>query len=148
VKGSALVQNFIAAAAILFPVKTNGDHRLADVQVAERNLRKPLWQVRIDKQRAQRFMGAEFSYLGTVYVLGAGASYGEALHATENPRAFQARLVTPPLVKGFFEDALFQRIGYIANAAAEDFKEAFDYVRSLKLLTEVPGTGGWNGLGS
>ena len=83
--------------------------------------------------------------MGTVYILGAGASYGETLLAKNDPTGVGARLVTTPLVNGFFKEALFQRLGYSAHAAAQDFKEAFDYVNFLKQPNGVPGTPAWDG---
>lgn len=82
--------------------------------------------------------------MGTVYILGAGASYGDVLRANEGPAGAGARLVAPPLVNGFFKETLFQRLGYTAQAASEDFKEAFEYVGFLKRPQGAPGTPAWD----
>lgn len=84
--------------------------------------------------------------MATVYILGAGASFGDTLNLQEGAAAdLAARLTNPPLVNGFFMRALYERLGYAAEAAARDFPEAFDYIRVLKHTNAAPGTGAWEG---
>jgi hypothetical protein len=82
--------------------------------------------------------------MAIVYILGAGASYGEQLSLRQGAaQGLAARLTPPPLVNGFFNAALYERLGYTAESASRDFREAFDYIRSLKHTNDAVGTGAW-----
>ena len=54
---TALVQHFIAALPVTFAVEADRDYGLSYMQIAERNLRQPRRQVRINEQRVQGRIG-------------------------------------------------------------------------------------------
>lgn len=79
--------------------------------------------------------------MSIVYVLGAGASFGETLRPLGRealaglPRlpgvpdvGSQREAVTPPLAAGFFSADLLRRLGSDLSTLARDFPEAVDYV--------------------
>lgn len=85
--------------------------------------------------------------MSIVYVLGAGASFGEKLIAPEtSPSYVKNATATPPLIRGFFKKSLFDNINYPGDTAEKDFPLAFEYIRWLKTLEEPVGEGGWDEL--
>lgn len=85
--------------------------------------------------------------MGIVYVLGAGASFGEKLIAPENcPPFVRKGTATPPLIRGFFKRSLFEQIDYPGGTAEKDFPQAFDYIRWMKTLNDPVGDGAWDEL--
>lgn len=84
--------------------------------------------------------------MSILYLVGAGASFGERLTALgESPPPVCRTDVTPPLTTGFFAASFFERTGYGAELAEQDFRDAFAYIRRLKQIPEaVPiGDGEW-----
>jgi|GEM_PF-4495989 len=85
--------------------------------------------------------------MSIVYVLGAGASFGENLTAPERcPEPDKRVTATPPLIRGFFKGSLFHDIVYDPKDAENDFLEAFRHIRSTRLLDPLLGDDGWNDL--
>jgi hypothetical protein len=84
--------------------------------------------------------------MSVVFILGAGASYGELLAKLDGyPDAPGGPTPTPPpLANGFFRQSLFDSIHYDGPTAEKDFPEAFDYVRKSRLLSDPVGTGDWD----
>jgi hypothetical protein len=78
--------------------------------------------------------------LSTVYIIGAGASYGESLVE----RYPEARPHRPPLTTGFFDGTLLEELGY--TQAQGDLKDVISYVQSTKLITDPFGAGRWKQL--
>ena len=78
----------------------------------------------------------------TVYVIGAGASYGESLVPLPNLPAGHPELHhhQPPLTNGFFAGELLHAIAY--EQAEQDFPEAMQYVRRTRLV-EACGRSFW-----
>ena len=83
--------------------------------------------------------------MSVVYVLGAGASFGEKLIAPENCPARKVT-ATPPLIDGFFTQRLFENFKYPGKTAEADFLDAFKYIRWVKSLRDPVGEGAWNNL--
>lgn len=85
--------------------------------------------------------------MSIVYVLGAGASFGENLTAPGNgPEFAKKATATPPLIRGFFKESLFKQISYSGDTAEKDFPLAFEYIRKLKALGNPVGEGEWGEL--
>jgi hypothetical protein len=80
---------------------------------------------------------------GIVYILGAGASHGENLHALDDFPAAARSMARPPLVNGFFLRELWDEIGYDGATVEKDFPDAFGYIRHLKQIEDPPGEGAW-----
>jgi len=80
----------------------------------------------------------------TVYVIGAGASYGESLVPLPNLPAGHPELHhhQPPLTNGFFAGELLHAIAY--EQAEQDFPEAMQYVRRIRLVEDRFGEGKWH----
>lgn len=74
-----------------------------------------------------------------VFVLGAGASFGESLtHLPVRPGAPPPNNASPPLQTGFFANSLYRSIGYSIDEAERDYAEVFAYVRNKWLMRESP----------
>jgi hypothetical protein len=84
--------------------------------------------------------------LSVVFILGAGASYGESLAVIDRLPPPPATPTPTPLTNGFFREALYNSIHYEGATAAKDYPEAFDYIPRSRLLTEPVGTGNWQTL--
>lgn len=85
--------------------------------------------------------------MSIVYVLGAGASFGEKLVIPENcPDFAKKATASPPLLDGFFKRSLFGQIHYPGGDAERDFPRAFEYIRRMKLLDAPVGQGAWEEL--
>jgi hypothetical protein len=85
--------------------------------------------------------------MSIVYVLGAGASFGERLLALDHcPESARKATATPPLIRGFFKRSLFEQIDYAGETAEKNFHEVFEYIRRMKMLDEGVGEGAWNDL--
>ena len=50
---AAFLENLIAAGAVVFSIEANRNHRLPDVQIAQRNFWQPRRQVRVNEERMQ-----------------------------------------------------------------------------------------------
>ena len=79
----------------------------------------------------------------TVYVIGAGASYGESLVRLPNlpeghPELHNHR---PPLTNGFFAGDLLHAIA--CQQAEQDFPEVIQYIRRTRLVEDRFGEGKW-----
>ena len=82
--------------------------------------------------------------MAIVYVIGAGASYGESLLPANGEHPLE-RTPTPPLSTGFFDGTFWHAVGYTPREIEEDFPEAFRYVRQwMPSLPEEAGTGAWS----
>jgi hypothetical protein len=82
--------------------------------------------------------------MSVVFVLGAGASYGERFgELTQPPGAPKVNTARPPLLDGFFQNALYDSIGYPRETAEKDFAPAFQYIRSRWLLAGPPNEDPW-----
>jgi len=84
-----------------------------------------------------------------VFVIGAGASYGERLVSETGGAPPTCKTdATPPVTNGFFKEELFQQIGYSPALAEADFDDAFQYIRWLKQIDKrtTPGSGPWNSI--
>jgi len=66
--------------------------------------------------------------MSTVFILGAGASYGDDILARD-PK-YPATPTRPPLIYGFFCKELFESIHYKPEQAEEDYPDAFHWIRS------------------
>ena len=79
----------------------------------------------------------------TVYVIGAGASYGESLVPLPNLPAGHPELRhhQPPLTNGFFARELLDAIAY--GQAEQDFPEVIQYIRRTRLVEDRFGEGKW-----
>jgi hypothetical protein len=91
--------------------------------------------------------------MSVVFVLGAGASYGDSLepleslpHLPDSLTALRPRGAQPPLVTGFFGKSLYETIGYDARSAEADFKPVFDYARRTQAISDSVGEGKWEKL--
>jgi hypothetical protein len=85
--------------------------------------------------------------MSIVYVLGAGASFGERLTAPDNcPDFVKKSTATPPLIRSFFRRSLFEGINYPGEMAEKDFPRAFEYMRRTRMIKEPVGEGPWNEL--
>jgi len=89
--------------------------------------------------------------MSVVFVLGAGASYGESLESLDSPYQVPAGLTAlhsagapPPLIKGFFQKALYSALKYDPSDAEADYKPVFDYARDSMCITDPFGEGRWN----
>lgn len=80
---------------------------------------------------------------GNVFLLGAGASYGERLQPLSDAPRVARSLITPPLIDGFFRRELWEELRYTAEAVYSDFRDAFEYIRYLKRIADPPGEGAW-----
>src|SRR5260221_6550085 len=82
--------------------------------------------------------------MSVVYVLGLGASFGEALQALEMPAGtLTPRLVTPPLANGFFRRDLLDALQY---DPAADYGDVIEYMRFISQLAAPFGQEGWQDL--
>lgn len=77
-------------------------------------------------------------------MIGAGASYGE--HLVKVREEAPGQNANPPLVNGFFDSELWNRVEYLT--AEQDFREAFQWINTTHLRgAEVPiGQGRWREL--
>jgi hypothetical protein len=81
--------------------------------------------------------------MSTVYVIGAGASFGESLKPLTNaPGKLQSH--PPPLTNGFFDRSLLNAVGY--EGAEQDCPHVFDHIRRTGLLDDAFGEGDWKNL--
>jgi hypothetical protein len=78
--------------------------------------------------------------MNTVFVLGAGASYGEEIEK----RYPEARPHRTPLTNGFFDLELLREIGY--SEAENRLQEVLEYARERNLICEDFGHGRWKSL--
>src|SRR5260370_42141534 len=78
--------------------------------------------------------------MSTVFIIGAGASYGEAL-TKQHP---EARLHRPPLTNGFFDSKLLNDLGY--TQAERELRDVILHVQSTMLLADIFGEGSWKDL--
>lgn len=81
-----------------------------------------------------------------VYIIGAGASYGEKLvPQTGSTTTTGPSPPTPPMATGFFDGEFLRKVGYDPADAEKDFSHAFEYIRWLKQVGKtVPvGEGPW-----
>lgn len=78
--------------------------------------------------------------MSTVYVIGAGASFGESLEK----RYPEATPHQPPLTRGFFRTTLLHAIDY--GDVEESLKDLIAYVRKTRLWDEPFGTSRWESL--
>lgn len=69
--------------------------------------------------------------MSIVYVLGAGASHGEALAPING--ALPSSTSPPPMTTGFFSKKLLTDTGYSANLIEKDFKNLVNWIRWLHL---------------
>jgi hypothetical protein len=69
--------------------------------------------------------------MSIVYVLGAGASYGEVLHQMEGVPAREIAGKRAPLANGFFSEAVLRSVGHTIEELRRDFPEALDYIGRL-----------------
>jgi NAD-dependent SIR2 family protein deacetylase len=84
--------------------------------------------------------------MSLVFILGAGASYGDSLKSFEGGEPPICKTdATPPTTTGFFRGDFLQSIGYKPEDAYKDFSDAFDYIRWVKhIAQDVPvGSGPW-----
>jgi hypothetical protein len=83
--------------------------------------------------------------VSVVFILGAGASYGESLARIDRyPAAPGGPTPTvPPMATGFFKEALFESIGYRGTDAERDYPAAFEHIRNSRLLNGPVGTVDW-----
>jgi len=81
--------------------------------------------------------------MSTVYVIGAGASYGESLKPIPDIPAGHPELHsrTPPVTNGFFNKDLLDALAY--GEAERDYAVVVEHIRRTKLLAEPFGTGAW-----
>ncbi len=83
-----------------------------------------------------------------VFVLGAGASHGEVLGELTVPLMTPLRDSTarPPVLNGFFQNALYSSIGYPRQKLENRFAPAFQYIRSHSLLADAANEDVWEDL--
>lgn len=83
-----------------------------------------------------------------VWILGAGASFGDRLSLVEHiDEPVLAANAKPPLTTGFFQKEFFDSLGYEVSDIGADFKNVFDFVRWLMRIDEEPiGEGRWKNL--
>jgi hypothetical protein len=86
--------------------------------------------------------------VSVIFILGAGASYGESLARIDRYPAAPggATPTAPPMATGFFKEALFESIGYRGADAERDYPAAFEYIRNSRLLNGPVGTGDWEAI--
>jgi hypothetical protein len=84
--------------------------------------------------------------MSVVFVLGAGASFGESLQKIPGSPDLTTGGKNPRLAKGFFDGDYLSDLGYSASAASNDFPEALEYLQTRFLLTSPPGEGEWKEL--
>jgi len=83
--------------------------------------------------------------MSIVYILGAGASYGDDFKVLENaPEGAPVTETAPPLTSGFFARSLYDSLRYPGMQAEEDFPEVFDYIRWLNVISDQVGEGLWS----
>jgi NAD-dependent SIR2 family protein deacetylase len=76
--------------------------------------------------------------MSIVYVLGAGASFGESLQGSLNPHKRHTALVNPPLGNGFFGRDFLQPLSFDLERLKREFPEAIDYIsRTLAIPIEA-----------
>lgn len=87
--------------------------------------------------------------MSIVFIVGAGASHGEELIPLEGaPKPMNIAGCTTPMTNGFFSGDLLNRLGYEPAETAEDFNEAFSYIRRLKHIPResLPGDSSWDSI--
>jgi len=84
--------------------------------------------------------------MAVVYILGAGASYGDELLPL--PDVHDEDIVTAkvPLANGFFDGELLRSSGFSGRAVELKHAEAIRYTRQVMSLEEQVGEGRWNSL--
>src|SRR5256885_14975481 len=73
--------------------------------------------------------------MSTVYVVGAGASYGDAIKIKDEKHLAITTPTAPPMIRGFFRKELLASIRYSPQQVVLDFPDAFRWIRA-----EVPRT--------
>lgn len=84
--------------------------------------------------------------MSLVYIIGAGASYGEKLVPQAGPETTGRQSPpTPPMTTGFFDGEFLRNVGYHPDDVEKDFGPAFEYIRWLKRIDKaLPiGEGPW-----
>ena len=84
--------------------------------------------------------------MSLVYIIGAGASYGEKLvPQTGSTTTTLPSAPTPPMTTGFFDGEFLRNVGYDPADVEKDFGPAFEYIRWLKQVDNtIPvGEGPW-----
>lgn len=85
--------------------------------------------------------------MSRVFVLGAGASYGDSLEPTGGAKQTRkAPGSPPPLIAGFFRRSLYQALGYDPSQAEADYEEVFRYARNTLGIHDQLGEGKWESL--
>lgn len=84
--------------------------------------------------------------MSIVYVLGAGASYGENLQPIN--RGLPASRATPPITTGFFSNDLLAKLGYKPETLEKEFPNLLNWIRFMHLgnRQEPFGEGEWKSI--
>jgi len=73
--------------------------------------------------------------MNTVYIVGAGASYGDNIEVKDAQHP--ATPTKPPMIRGFFRRSLLDAIRYEPNQIEKDYPDAFEWIRA-----QIPRTNG------